>query len=66
MKISVDVVVCYLTTAMYYRYGQRPSPSVDEWYIVMMIYDGHMITGDECGPNFLTFVFVSGKTPEKT
>ena len=21
-----------------------------------MIYNGHMITGDQCGPNYLTFV----------
>ena len=33
-----------------------------------MIYDGHMITGDECSPNFLTFnlSYGWGKTPEKT
>ena len=47
--------VCYLTTAMYYSFDQRPSPSVDGWYRVWMIY-GHVITVDECGPYFLTFV----------
>ena len=49
--LVVDVV-CYLTTVMYYSYGQRPSPSVYGWYMVWMTYYGHMITGDECGPNF--------------
>ena len=34
---------------MYYSYGQRPSSSVDGCYMIWMIYDGHMITGDECG-----------------
>ena len=52
----VVVLVCYLTTVMYYVYGQRSSPSLDRWYMVWMIYNGHMITGDECGPNSLTFV----------
>ena len=47
---------CCWTTAMYYSYGQRPSPSVDWWYVVLMMYDGHMITGAESSPNFLTFV----------
>ena len=28
---AVVVVSCYLTTAMYYNYDQRPSPSVDWW-----------------------------------
>ena len=31
-----------------------------------MIYDGHMMTGDECGPNFLTFVFRLRENPRKT
>ena len=30
-----------------------------------MIYDGHVITGDECGPNFLTFVLQLRESPEK-
>ena len=54
-----------LTTAMYYSYGQRQSPFVDGWYMVWMIYDGHMIPGDECGPNFLTFVLQLRKNPGK-
>ena len=29
------------------------------------IYDGHMITVDECGPNFLTFVFAVEGKPRK-
>ena len=37
--------------AMYYSYGQETVAILRR-----MIYDGHMITGDECGPNFLTFV----------
>ena len=57
------VVVVYLATAMYYSYGQRPSPSVDRWYMVWMTYDGHMITGEECGPNFLTFVLRLRENP---
>ena len=42
------------------------SPSVDGWYMVWMTYEDHMITGDECDPNVLTFVLRlrenSGKT----
>ena len=49
------VVVGYLMTVMYCSYSQRPSPSIDGWCMVWMIHDGHMITRDECGPNFLTF-----------
>ena len=30
------------------------------------IYDGHMITGDECGLNFLTFVLRLWENPGKT
>ena len=41
---------------MFYSYGQRPSPSVDRWYMVWIIYYVHMITGDECGQTFLIFV----------
>ena len=64
--ISV-VIVGYLTTTMYYSNGQRPSPSVDQRYMVFfwMICDGYMITGDECGPNFLTFVLRLRKNPGK-
>ena len=47
------IVICYLTTAMYYSYGQRLSPSV---CLDDRLYDGHMITGEECGPDFLSFV----------
>ena len=50
---------------MYYSYGQRPSPSIDGWYTVWMIYDGNMITEDECGPNFLTFVLRLRENPGK-
>ena len=53
-----------LTKAMYYIYGQRPSPSVHGCYMVWMIY-GHIITGDECGPNFLTFILWLRKSPGK-
>ena len=49
---------------MYYSYGQRPSPSVDRWYMIGMIYFDH-ITGDEYGPNFLTFVLRLRENPEK-
>ena len=31
--------------------------------MVWMIYDGNMITGDECGQNFLTFVLWLGENP---
>ena len=34
----IVVIVSYLTTTMYYSYGQRPSPSVDGWYKFWMIY----------------------------
>ena len=59
------VVVYYLTTGMYYSYGKRPSPSVEGWYMLQMKYGGHMITGDECGPNVLTFAYGWGKIPWK-
>ena len=39
--------------------------SVDAWYMVRMIYDVHMITGDECGPNFLTFILRLRENPGK-
>ena len=52
LVVVVVVVASYLTTAMYYSYGQITSPFVDG-YVVWMIYDGHMITGDECGPHFM-------------
>ena len=48
------------------RYDQRPSPSVDELYMVLIIYDGHMITRDECGQNLLTFVLRLRENPRKT
>ena len=61
------VVIGYLTTVMYYSYGQRPAPSVDGWSMVWMLYDSHMITGDEYGPNFLTFILtVEGKPRNRT
>ena len=47
--------------ATYYSYGQRPSPSLDGWWWFWMLYDDHMITGDECGPNFLTVVLWCGR-----
>ena len=34
-------------------------------YMVWMIYGGHMITEDECGPNYLTFVLRLRENPEK-
>ena len=70
-KISVsfifwnNLLFCYLTTAMHYSYVERPSPSVDGWFMVWMIYNGHMITGDECDPNFLTFVLWLSEKPGK-
>ena len=54
-----------LKTFMYYSYCQRPSPSIDEWYVVWIIYDGHMTTGDGCGPNFLTFILWLRENPGK-
>ena len=30
-----------------------------------MIHDGHLITGDECGPNFLVFVLRLSENPGK-
>ena len=51
---------------MYYNYGQRRSPSVEGWYMVWMINDGDLITEDECGPNFLTFVLRLRENPGKT
>ena len=33
--------------------------------MVWMIYDGHILIGDECGPNFLTFVLVLRENPGK-
>ena len=36
------------------------------WYMTWMIYHGHMIIGDECGPHFLTFVLWLRETPGKT
>ena len=59
------VVICSLTTAMYYSYGRRLSPYVDGWYMVWIIYDGHVITGDDCDPNFLTFVLRLKENPGK-
>ena len=53
MKGHFDV---YLTTAMYYSYGQTVAVRRRMIYGLDDIYDGHMIAGDECGPNFLTFV----------
>ena len=35
-------------------------------YMVWVIYDGHMITVDECGPNFLKFVLRLRENPGKT
>ena len=49
--------------AMYYSYGQRPSPSVDRWY--SMDDMDYMITGDERGANFLTFVLRQRENPGK-
>ena len=57
--LIAKVVVCYLKTAMYYSYGHGPST-------VCILYDGHMITEDECGPNLLTFVLRLRENPGKT
>mgnify|MGYP007063917160 CR=1 FL=1 len=46
----------YLTMAMYCSWSQRPSPSADGWGMVLVDYDGQMVSGDNCGLNFLTFV----------
>ena len=56
----IVVVVGYLTTVMYYSYGQRPSLSVDGWY------ESHMITGTNVIkiPRHLSYGW--GKTPEKS
>ena len=64
--LSVLIDDIYLTSAMFYIKGQGPSPSINGWYMVCKIYGGHMIPGDECGPNFLTLSYDWGKTPEKT
>ena len=45
---------------MYYMQGQRPSPSV-----VLDDYDGQMISLEECGLNFLTFLLRLSKKPGK-
>ena len=63
---EVVVVVGYLTTFMYYSYIQRPSPYVNGLYMVWIICGGHMITGDECSLNFLTFILRLSKMPGKT
>ena len=60
------VVICYLTTTMYYSHGQRPSPSKDGWDMVWMIYGGHMITGANVAQIFWHLSYSWGKTPEKT
>ena len=64
MVLDDCFIVVYLT-AIYCSYVERPSPSIDGLYMVCMIYDGHMITGDECGPDFLTFVLRLREKPRK-
>ena len=54
-------ISCYLPMAMHYSQGQRPSPSVDEWYMVWW-HDGHMITVAQISWH-LSYGW--GKTPEK-
>ena len=39
--------------------------TVDGWYVGWMIYGGHMITGDECGPELLTFILWLRENPGK-
>ena len=46
---QISPATVFLSNEQYYSYDQRPSPSVGEWYMVWMIYGGHMITGNECG-----------------
>ena len=42
------------------------SPSVEGWMnMIWMIHYGHVRTGDECGPNFLTLVLRLMENPEK-
>ena len=66
LSYLISSLVCYLTTAKYCSYVQRPSPSVDRWYMVWMIYDSYMISGDECGVYFPTFVLRLRENPGKT
>ena len=47
-------------------YFQRPSPPIDGLYLIWMIYDGYMKTGDGCGSNFLTFVLRLRESHGKT
>ena len=65
LRAMVFVVVVCLTMAMTYNYSQKPSSSIEGCYMVWMIYDGHMITVDECGPNFLIFVLRLREIPGK-
>ena len=48
-------------------YDQRPSPLIDGMIYGLddRLYHGHMITGDECGTNFLTFVLRLRENPGK-
>ena len=39
---------------------------LDGWYMVSIIYGGQMMTGHECGQNFLTSVLRLRENPGKT
>ena len=41
--------------------SKRPSPSVDGWISFLDDYDGQMITGGECGLNFMTYLTAEEK-----
>ena len=58
--VVVDVMVLFNDGHILYQWSETVAVSR------RMIYDGHMITGDECVTIFLTFVNGWGKTPEKT
>ena len=59
------VFLFYLMMAMYCSWGQRPSPSVDGWGMVLDDYDGQMVSGKKCGLNFLTFILQQRENPGK-
>ena len=61
----VFVCFCYLMMTMYCIWGQRPSPSIDGWGMVLDDYDGQIVSGDNCGLNFLTFILQLKENPGK-
>ena len=56
----------YLTTAMYCIWGQRPSPSVARWGMVLDDYDDQMVSGDKYVLNLLTFILPLRENTGKT